>query len=196
MSTELNETHIGKMIEVWDVKDGPAFHREFVGLLGVVAICRDSRLSEHLIGWSFGRPIKTEGEKLLEKFKGKKIREKTWISQDKYIIPELLDPDGGLIANRYDGTGMNFQVIDCERWELWEEPKPEMRLMTLDELWGRVLKHSTGQKFTVNQSNPLGWPWSPIADRFVSVDELHKWGHKWADNPSDEPKSLMVEVKK
>lgn len=97
-----------------------------------------------------------------------------------------LDHDGGL----WDFSCNEYRV----------KPEPKKRLMTTFELAGKWIVSMRGNIVweQVTKIDEI-WIYMKIlcfgnSEReYLSIENLHERGFKWADHPSEEPKSLMIE---
>jgi len=128
-----------------------------------------------------------EVKQFIEKWKGKKIRLCSW-EKGYYVTPTgLFD---GEFFETVDSSGLNdLHSFDCE-WKEFQEPKK--RLITAVELaekWLELDGVFTRVNRIITRDNTV-----KLTHDWHKVEELHEDEYQWCYHPSEELKSLEVNV--
>jgi hypothetical protein len=123
IESEYNGIKHGELCSVWDLDESLALEAYFLGHRGDEAQCPFVVLFRGGGERSFrnAKPIKTEAEKFLEKWGGKKIWQEGMGRHAYHSVTVVMDHNRVYIKDQ-DGEHGHIVLRASDNWQLWEPP--------------------------------------------------------------------------
>jgi hypothetical protein len=123
IESEYNGIKHGELCSVWDLDESLALEAYFLGHRGDEAQCPFVVLFRGGGERSFrnAKPIKTEAEKFLEKWGGKKIWQEGMWRHSYYLVTSVMDHNRVYIKDQ-EGRHGHIVLRASDDWQLWESP--------------------------------------------------------------------------